>query len=107
MMSEIDSLPDQLEGVPQSYLDELERVPKKYLKKGMTCPICSVDFLEDEYPLVVRLPCHMDHLFDLECIGPWLLMKATCPLDRKKLLEKKVPKVVDEEEEEDYDEDCM
>lgn len=108
MMESISDLPDELEGAPQSYVDALERVPTKYLKKGMTCPICAVDFLDDEYPLVVRLPCHKDHLFDLECIGPWLLMKATCPLDRKKLLEKKkeVPKPV-EEEEEDYDEDCL
>lgn len=108
MMEQIEELSTQnkIEGVQQSYLDELERVPKKQLKKGMTCPICAVDFIDDEYPLVVQLPCHPDHIFDLECIGPWLMLKSTCPLDRKELLKKKeVPKpVVEEEEEEDYDE---
>jgi hypothetical protein len=57
---------------------------------------------EDKYPLVVRLPCHKTHLFDLECIQPWLKLHSTlvdnkmnranecsCPLDRKDLLQKK------------------
>lgn len=103
MMTETSGI-KKIEGVPQSYLDELERVDRRALKKGMQCPICAVDFLDDEYPLVVRLPCHRDHWFDLECIGPWLMMKSTCPLDRKDLLAKKeVPKPTMEEEEEDYD----
>ncbi|KAI4121890.1 MAG: hypothetical protein LQ338_006104 [Usnochroma carphineum] len=65
-------------------------------------------FLDDQYPLVVRLPCHKDHIFDLECIAPWLKLHATCPMDRKNLLKKKEPSPPskDEEEEEDgeYDE---
>ena len=36
---------------------------------------------------MVRLPCHRSHLFDLECIAPWLRLNSTCPLDRKDLLE--------------------
>ncbi|EQL33900.1 hypothetical protein BDFG_04174 [Blastomyces dermatitidis ATCC 26199] len=39
-------------------------------------------FLDDPYPLVVRLPCHTSHLFDLECVRPWLRLRGTCPLDR-------------------------
>lgn len=86
--------------MPQSYLDELERVPKKSLKKTDTCPICSEPFLDDEFPLVVELPCHPTHKFDLECVGPWLRLNGTCPLDRKELMKKKgVEKLVDEEEE--------
>lgn len=67
----------------------------------------------DPYPLVIRLPCHKDHLFDLECIQPWLRLNATCPLDRKDLLHKRVEDVVpeggdkggheEEEEEEEWD----
>lgn len=69
---------------------ELERVPRKELKKDDSCPICSSPFLEDKYPLVVRLPCHKDHMFDLECIQPWLKLNTTCPLDRIDLEKKKV-----------------
>ena len=43
----------------------------------------------DKYPLVVRLPCHDTHVFDLECISPWLKVHTTCPLDRTDLLVKK------------------
>lgn len=51
----------------------------------------------------MRLPCHPDHKFDLECIRPWLKLNATCPLDRKELLKKKEPPPKDEEEDEEYD----
>ena len=40
----------------------------------------------DPYPLVIRLPCHESHLYDLECISPWLKLQSTCPLDRVDLL---------------------
>jgi hypothetical protein len=56
----------------------------------------------DEYPLVVRLPCDDRHLFDLECIRPWLKLNPTCPLDRKTLAKRKEPPPKDDEEE-DYD----
>lgn len=101
-------------------------MPTKSLKKSDVCPICSNPFLEgtsppfhgsrfgiqnpyllaDQYPLVVRLPCHKDHIFDLECIAPWLKLHATCPMDRKNLLKKKEPPPPPKEEEEDgeYDE---
>ena len=45
-------------GVPDGFMDALERVPKKQLRAGMICPICGNEFLEDPYPLVVRLACH-------------------------------------------------
>ncbi|UDD55594.1 hypothetical protein AFCA_003196 [Aspergillus flavus] len=59
-----------------------QRVPKASLKPSQSCPICGNAFLEDQYPLVVRLPCHSTHLFDLECVRPWLRLRGTCPLDR-------------------------
>ncbi|KAF1940289.1 hypothetical protein EJ02DRAFT_445555 [Clathrospora elynae] len=99
-----DDPPKELKGVPDSFLDELERVPKKALKEFDTCPICVNPFLEDQYPLVVQLPCHKEHRFDLDCIGPWLKLNSTCPLDRKELLKKKQPPPPAGDEEEDYDE---
>jgi len=65
------------------------RVPRGRLGRGDVCPICNSPFLDDPYPLVVRLPCHPDHIFDLECIAPWLKLKSTCPLDRKELVKKR------------------
>jgi hypothetical protein len=97
--------PEVVKGVPQSYLDGLERVPKKKLKALGECPICATEFVKDPYPLVVQLPCHPTHCFDLECIGPWLRLHGTCPLDRKNLAKKKeAPSPTKEEEEEDFDE---
>ena len=80
-------------------------MPKKQLKKSDTCPICGEAFLDDEYPLVVELPCHKTHRFDLDCVGPWLRLNGTCPLDRKDLMKKKeFVKTKDEgEDEEDYE----
>ncbi|EOA91712.1 hypothetical protein ACJQWK_04215 [Exserohilum turcicum] len=99
-----DDPPTELKGVPDSFLDELERVPKETLKPSDTCPICVNPFLDDKYPLVVQLPCHEDHRFDLDCIGPWLKLNATCPLDRKELLKKKKPPPPPaDDDEEEYD----
>jgi hypothetical protein len=41
----------------------------------------------------------------LDCIGPWLKLNSTCPLDRKELLKKKQPPPPPpaDDEEEDYD----
>ena len=103
VQAHIDTPPAQVQGVPQSYLDALERVPKTLLKGSDTSPILSGDaFLDDPYPLVVQLPCHSTHRFDLDCVGPWLRLNGTCPLDRKDLMKKKeVVKPKDEEEEDD------
>ena len=85
---------------------ELERLPKKSLKPNDTCPICSNPFLEDKYPLVVRLPCNKSHVFDMECIKPWLKLNTTCPLDRKDLERKKEPPIppTPDDDEGEYDE---
>ncbi|TGZ79533.1 hypothetical protein EX30DRAFT_372845 [Ascodesmis nigricans] len=109
------------QGVPEGFLDSLERVGMRRLKREDTCCICASAFLDDPYPLVVRLPCHKDHIFDLECIAPWLKLhqvssprsgelgstaltgwvgEKTCPLDRKDLVKKSPPPVVEDSEEE-------
>ncbi|RYC62063.1 hypothetical protein CHU98_g4150 [Xylaria longipes] len=97
---------DHIMGVSQLYLDNLDRVPRKKLQSNPTdaCPICAEKYLDDPHPLVVELPCHGSHKFDLECVGPWLLSKGTCPMCRKDLTKKKtieIPK--DDEEDEDVD----
>lgn len=100
-----------MEGVTEEYIAGLERVDVKKLgKKAGECPICGNGFLEDEWPLVVRLPCHKTHVFDLECLRPWLLLRGTCPLDRvdlakrererKKKLEEEIRKGGEDDEEE-------
>ncbi|KAK5946006.1 hypothetical protein PMZ80_000145 [Knufia obscura] len=104
--------PTEIKGVDEEYIADLERVPIKKMKSDADCPICGNEFREDPYPLLVRLPCHESHVFDLECIRPWLLLNGTCPLDRvdlakkererkkKRLEEIKKNQQVDDEEEE-------
>lgn len=75
---------------------------KKKLKADDVCALCFVPHLDDKYPLVVRLPCHEKHIFDLECIRPWLKTHTTCPFCRLELGKKKqvvVPKEHDDEDE--------
>ncbi|KAI5818600.1 hypothetical protein BZA77DRAFT_306026 [Pyronema omphalodes] len=91
----------EVKGLGQEFLDGLERVPKNKLKEDEVCPVCNERFLEDRFPLVVRLPCHREHKFDLECIAPWLKLKSTCPLDRKELGKKSpAPQVIEDSEDE-------
>lgn len=106
--TDIDAPPTRIPGVTQEYLDGLDRVPRKALRDNKdrddSCPICAEKYLDDPYPLVVELPCGGRHRFDLECVGPWLQSKGTCPMCRHDLTKKKVvevPKVDDEEEEQD------
>jgi hypothetical protein len=62
-------------------------------------------YRSDKFPLVVRLPCHKDHIFDYECIRPWLKLNPTCPLDRKQML--KAPAKPPPKDEDDSDWDDM
>lgn len=104
LMDSAEHPPKEVEGVSDEFISQLERIPKKHLEKkpDQSCPICSNPFLEDPHPLVVRLGCHGSHIFDLECITPWLKLNPTCPMDREVLIKKKAPLPVDNEEEE-YD----
>ncbi|KAI2628759.1 hypothetical protein GGR54DRAFT_361562 [Hypoxylon sp. NC1633] len=109
LMSELErdigSPPDAIPGVSQEYLDTLDRVPRKKIGQDDNCPICAERFLDDPYPLVVELPCGGHHEFDLECVGPWLQSKGTCPMCRQDLTKKKVIEVPkdDDEEEDEFD----
>ncbi|EZF35719.1 hypothetical protein H109_05210 [Trichophyton interdigitale MR816] len=82
LLQDAEAPPREVEGVSEEFCDVLDRVPKTRLKESQTCPICNNPFLEDSHPLVVRLPCHTSHMFDLECVRPWLRLRGTCPLDR-------------------------
>ncbi|KAB8073856.1 hypothetical protein BDV29DRAFT_131743 [Aspergillus leporis] len=107
LLQEAETPPKEVEGVSEEFCDVLDRVPRSSLKKGQTCPICNNEFLEDQYSLVVRLPCHPTHLFDMECVRPWLRLRGTCPLDRtdfakqeREKAEARRKKPVEDEEEE-------
>lgn len=84
-------------GVGQEFLDTLDRVPNGDLKDDESCPICSTRYVEDQYPLVVMLRCR--HIFDLECITPWLKLHTSCPMCRADVLTRKVEVSPDSEEE--------
>ncbi len=90
-------------GLPDSFVDSLDRIDRKDLKTEDQCAICSQEYLEDPYPLVVVLPCPGKHTFDLECIGPWLKGNSTCPLCRYDMSKKKEIVIEADDEEEDYD----
>lgn len=88
LMTSAEQPPTEVKGVDEEYIAALERVNIKKVKKDAECPICGNAFIEDPHPLLVRLPCHPSHIYDLECIRPWLLLNGTCPLDRVDLAKK-------------------
>lgn len=100
---EIQDPPASLKGVSQEFLDSLDRVNRKKLAKDDDCAICKIPYLEDEWCLVVELPCKGRHQFDLECVGPWLRSVGSCPMCRQEMGKKPEPVVVDDDEEEDGD----
>lgn len=105
MISSIDNYAgEKQEGVDQGFLDGLERVNVKKLKDDSACPICTNEYHQDPHPLVVELPCNSKHIFDLDCIGPWLKFNKTCPMCRKDVTKKEQVILVDsEKEEEDWE----
>jgi hypothetical protein len=114
LMQTAERPPREVEGVDEEYIAALERVSLEKVKKDADCPICGNPFVDDPHPLLVRLPCHPTHIFDLECVRPWLLLKGTCPLDRvdlakrererkKKQLEEIKKNAAPEDDEEEWD----
>ncbi|KAK7887923.1 hypothetical protein LTR67_009317 [Exophiala xenobiotica] len=88
LMSSAERPPREVKGVDEEYIAALDRVNIKTVGKDADCPICGNPFVEDSHPLLVRLPCHSTHIFDLECVRPWLLLNGTCPLDRVDLAQR-------------------
>ncbi|KIW99121.1 uncharacterized protein Z519_00784 [Cladophialophora bantiana CBS 173.52] len=114
LMDTAERPPREVKGVDEEYIAALDRVHIKKVQKDADCPICGNAFVEDPHPLLVRLPCHQNHIFDLECIRPWLLVNGTCPLDRvdlaqrerdrkKKQLEEIKKNAAPEDDEEEWD----
>lgn len=123
-LASIDNLGPQVSdesGVLEEFLDNLERVDVSSLPEGSDCPICTNKFTDNEYPLLVKLPCDVQlglkkqHIFDMDCIAPWLKVHPTCPMcrfnvkDAEKLRRKKLEEELararedEEDEEEDWD----
>ncbi|AET38369.1 uncharacterized protein Ecym_2658 [Eremothecium cymbalariae DBVPG len=75
-------------GVPEGFSDSLPRVATTHLSPDDTCAICCCVYLEDSYPLVVKLP-NCNHKFDLQCITLWLSKSSTCPMCRNDVMSSK------------------
>ena len=107
-------------GVDDAFLDSLERVDLGSLPDSADCPICTNKFVDNDYPLIVKLPCNTNvssakqHIFDMDCIAPWLKVNSTCPMcrfnvhdarkARKARLDEEL-RLAREEDEEDEEED--
>lgn len=100
MLAELPQSDEKSSGVTQEFLDSLDRVSRKQLGKEDQCAICTSYYKDEDYILVVRLRC--GHKFDLECVGPWLKVKPTCPLCRHDVMAKKEV-IVEEDSEEEWD----
>ncbi|SJK97688.1 uncharacterized protein ARMOST_00941 [Armillaria ostoyae] len=71
-----------------------------------TCPICIVDFEEDDDVRI--LPCEGHHRFHQQCVDPWLLeLSSSCPICRQDFLalESMLSRPGDDDGNEDQDQD--
>lgn len=113
------------EPISDQFLESLDRVSAQEASKEIAdCPICTTAFAEQKHPLIVRLPCEAQHkfglkfrghLFDYECVAPWLKEHLTCPMcrfdvstaseKRRKRLEAELARAREEEEEEEEEEE--
>ncbi|KAL6465993.1 hypothetical protein MHYP_G00261260 [Metynnis hypsauchen] len=59
----------------------LHRITPQQADKGLKCPVCLLEFEEEE--TVREMPCK--HLFHSGCILPWLGKTNSCPLCRFEL----------------------
>jgi hypothetical protein len=65
-------------------VDQSEQVPLQLDGQPWQCTICLGDEKECEHSLspnvIYCIPC--GHKFHVDCIGPWMLIRDTCPLCR-------------------------
>jgi hypothetical protein len=88
LISTAEYSPRKVKGVDEEYLAALKRVSIKKIKKDTDYSIYRNAFIDDPYPLLVRLPYYPSYVFDLEYIRPWLLLNGTYPLDRVNLVQR-------------------
>ncbi|KAI8646991.1 hypothetical protein BD408DRAFT_409016 [Parasitella parasitica] len=77
------------------FIDTLPTVKQNTLDSEETCIICK-DGLKFNESSVTRMPC--GHLFDRECIVPWLELHHTCPMCRFEVETDEMAKQQEEEE---------
>lgn len=63
------------------FIQSLSPISRSEIGRDEACPICSEKFITNEESngkksTVIRMPCK--HLFDKECILPWLKLVSTC-----------------------------
>ncbi|CEG64556.1 hypothetical protein RMATCC62417_01505 [Rhizopus microsporus] len=86
----------QIKGPPPASNRFIQMLPEvKDLKDDDTCIICKEGLLKHGSK-VTKMPC--GHLFDKECIIPWLELHNTCPLCRYKVETEQEAKEEEEEE---------
>ncbi|TGZ72123.1 hypothetical protein CRM22_002276 [Opisthorchis felineus] len=65
-------------GVQLSSFAVISRVKKIQVDKLPTCPVCLVDYQEND--LIITLPCF--HVYHKACTGPWLKSDEGCAMCR-------------------------
>ncbi|KAG5453830.1 hypothetical protein CSKR_109605 [Clonorchis sinensis] len=65
-------------GVQLSSFALISRVKKIQVDKLPTCPVCLVDYQEND--LIITLPCF--HVYHKACTGPWLKSDEGCAMCR-------------------------
>jgi hypothetical protein len=73
---------------PRVSLDTFCTSYEDLLIPGDPCGVCSENFLESEYDVMVRARCNARHLFHKDCLDAWVNESAMdnankCPLDRE------------------------
>ncbi|CAB4386312.1 unnamed protein product [Rhizophagus irregularis] len=61
----------------KNFIKNLPKVSKSEIKSDDTCIICAENFSANEKVNITKMPCN--HMFDKDCILPWLELHNTCP----------------------------
>ncbi|PVV01837.1 hypothetical protein BB560_003732 [Smittium megazygosporum] len=70
----------------KQFLDSLPKLDRNSLPSDELCVICGISYCSEDFVRsddIIKLPCN--HMFDQECINPWLKHNNTCPICRFEL----------------------